>query len=169
MIKSVDNDKIPFVYDVTLAVHPKDGGPATISSILLGRKTVAEVYIRQYDIGKVPKTDSGSSQFLMDLYKEKDNLIDNYALTGRFTNGEKFPYYEPVVLPRRIFSLLNTICLNLITVPFVFGQIGAFAFSGSIWQFAFALLIVIIMFVGLKKFIGLTKMSKASNYGKKKA
>ena len=51
----MDSTKFPTIYDVTLAVHPRDGGPATISSILLGRKTVAEAYIRKYNMANVPK------------------------------------------------------------------------------------------------------------------
>ena len=55
VIKNMDSTKFPTIYDVTLAVHPRDGGPATISSILLGRKTVAEAYIRKYNLSDVPK------------------------------------------------------------------------------------------------------------------
>ena len=167
MIKNIDNSKVPAIYDVTVTVNSAEGGPATISSILFGRKTVAEVYIRQFDINDVSKNEKDASKFLMDVYKDKDALIDNYALTGKFAHGE-FPDYECAVLPRRVYSLLNTIFLNFLCVPLVFGQIGVFAFSGSIWQFALALLIVIIMVIGLRKFIGLTKISKGSSYGKKK-
>ena len=55
MIKTTDGAKFPTIYDVTLAVHPRDGGPATISSVLLGRKTVAEAYIRKFNLNDVPK------------------------------------------------------------------------------------------------------------------
>ena len=165
MIENLDCEKIPHIYDVTLAVHPHDGGPATLSSILFGRKTVAEVYIRKYETAKVPK--GKSAECLMDIYTSKDALIDNYQLTKKF-GGKNFPTFDPpLILPRRIYSLINTICLNFIIVPAVFGQIGALAFSGSFWQFALALTLVIFMYVGLGKFIGLTKISKASSYGKK--
>lgn len=55
MIKTTDGAKFPTIYDVTLAVHPREGGPATISSVLLGRKTVAEAYIRKFKLNDVPK------------------------------------------------------------------------------------------------------------------
>ncbi len=168
MIQNIDSTQFPHIYDVTLAVHPRDGGPATVSSILMGRKTVAEVYIRKYNAADVPKDDKGSAQFLMDVYQSKDKLIDNYALTGKFSKDGDFPDFPLISLPPRIYSLINTVCLNFLIVPAVFGQIGAFAFSGSAWQFALALLIVICMYVGLRKFIGLTKISKASSYGGKK-
>ena len=163
VIENIDASKVPYIYDVTLAVHPRDGGPATVSSILVGRKTVAEVYIRRYAISQVPKDPKGSAQFLMDVYEAKDKLIDNFALSGRFESDAK-----PLIPTRRVFSLLNTLIWNVLIVPTVFGQIGVFAFSGSMWQFALALLGVIVMYIALRKFIGLTKISKASNYGNKK-
>jgi len=165
VMENIDASKVPYIYDVTLAVHPKDGGPATIPNILVGRKFVGEVYIRRIDISQVPKDPKGSAQFLMELYESKDKLIDNFALTGQFEPGQKS---QPLIPPRRIYSLLNTIIWNVLIVPTVFGQIGVFAFSGSMWQFALALLGVIVMYIALRKFIGLTKISKGSSYGNKK-
>lgn len=159
----MDESKVPNLYDVTIAVHPRDGGPATMSSILTGRKTVAEVYIKKYDLKSIPKDAENSSKFLMDVYAQKDQLIDNYALSGQFTDGP----VNCTILPRRPYALINTIVLNLMVVPFVFGQIGVFAFSGSMLHFGLALTLVIILYFTLKKFIGLTKISKGSSYGKK--
>ena len=102
----------------------------------------------------------------MDVYKSKDELIDNYALTGKFSS-ENYEAYPMVVKPRRIYSLINTVCLNLLVVPAFLVHIGILAFSGSILQLTLALFLVIILYIGLKKFIGLTKISKASAYGKK--
>ena len=75
-MEQIDRQVIPYVYDVTLAINSKDGGPATISSILLGRKTVGEIYIRRFDINEIPKTTDESAQYLMDVYKSKDALLD---------------------------------------------------------------------------------------------
>lgn len=167
VIKNMDSAKFPTIYDVTLAVNQRDSGPPTISSILLGRKVVAEAYIRKFDLSDVPKDSEGSSKFLMDVYKSKDELIDNYALTGKFS-GENFEELPIVVKPRRIYSLINTVCLNLLVVPSFLGHIGILAFSGSLLQLSVALFLVIVLFVGLKKFIGLTQVSKGSAYGSKK-
>ena len=102
----------------------------------------------------------------MDVYKSKDELIDNYALTGKKKNKkhEEFPL---TVKPRRIYSLINTVCLNLLVVPAFLGHIGILAFSGSLVQLSLALVLVVILYIGLKKFIGLTKISKGSAYGQK--
>ena len=53
-------------------------------------------------------------------------------------------------------------------MPTVFGQIGAYAASGNLVQFSIALILVIAMYIALRKFIGLTKISKSTNYGLKK-
>ena len=102
----------------------------------------------------------------MDVYKSKDELIDNYALTGKFSN-EKHEEFPLTVKPRRIYSLINTVCLNLLVVPAFLGHIGILAFSGSLVQLSLALVLVVILYIGLKKFIGLTKISKGSAYGQK--
>ena len=96
------------------------------------------------------------------------NFIFSYARTGTFTQDNQFEDYKITVIPRRIYSLLNTIFWNILVIPFVFGQIGASAVSGSMIQFGIVLFIVIGMYVALRKFIGLTKISKASSYGNKK-
>ena len=108
----------------------------------------------------------GSAKFLMDVYKSKDELIDNYALTGKFSS-EKHEEFPLTVKPRRIYSLINTVCLNLLVVPAFLGHIGILAFSGSLVQLSLALVLVVILYIGLKKFIGLTKISKGSAYGQK--
>lgn len=168
VMQHLNKDKVKYVYDVTLAVHPRDGAPATMSNILLGRTTVGEVYIRRFSVDDVPKDSEGATKFLMKLYEDKDALIDSYARTGSFTKDTNFQTYPMTTIPRRVYSLLNTVALNLLIMPTVLAQIGSFAFSGSLWQFALAVLLVAGTYFALKKFIGLTKFSKASSYGKKK-
>ena len=109
----------------------------------------------------------------MDVYKSKDELIDNYKLTGKFAGqnsefgGENFEEYPTTIKPRRLYSLINTVGLNLLVLPSFLGHIGFLVFSGSFFQLAIAVVLVVILYIGLKKFIGLTKISKGSAYGKK--
>ena len=86
----MDSTKFPTIYDVTLAVHPRDGGPATISSILLGRKTVAEAYIRKYNLADVPKV-----QFL-GIFKKNcilGNVLPFWLIFGYFRQFLPFEYF----------------------------------------------------------------------------
>merc|ERR1712086_763350 len=88
--------------------------------------------------------------------------------TGKFSS-EKHEEFPLTVKPRRIYSLINTVCLNLLVVPAFLGHIGILAFSGSLVQLSLALVLVVILYIGLKKFIGLTKISKGSAYGQNKS
>ena len=116
-MKHINSELIPYIYDVTCVVS-NDGGPATISNILMGRKTVGEVYIRRFKTDEIPNSSAEeSAQFLMNIYKDKDALLDSYALTGSFTQENKFQQYPVSIFPRRIYSLLNTVFWNTLIIP----------------------------------------------------
>jgi len=168
VMKHINSELIPYIYDVTCVVS-NDGGPATISNILMGRKTVGEVYIRRFKTDEIPNSSAEeSAQFLMNIYKDKDALLDSYALTGSFTQENTFEQHPVTIFPRRIYSLLNTVFWNTLIIPCIVGQIGVYAASGSLVQFSVALLLIVGMYMALKKFIGLTKISKGSSYGQSK-
>ena len=117
-MKHINSELIPYIYDVTCVVNSNDGGPATISNILMGRKTVGEVYIRRFKTDEIPNSSAEeSAQFLMNIYKEKDALLDSYALTGSFTQENTFEQHPVTIFPRRIYSLLNTVFWNTLIIP----------------------------------------------------
>lgn len=166
-MKSLNKNEIKAVYDVTL-VMPSDI-ISTVSTILVGKKAVGHMFVRRFAISDVPTDEEGMSKFLMDLYKDKDELKENYLKTGSFTdkNG-KFPIYKEIKLGYRIPVLLNTLILNtLITIPLL-AQLGRMLCSGSMINISLALLFPAVLYFSLKKFINLTRISKASAYGKKK-
>ena len=78
----MDSAKFPTIYDVTLAVNQRDSGPATISSILLGRKTVAEAYIRKFELKDVPKV-----QFYILAYVQFCSMNVIPLLSKPYVNG----------------------------------------------------------------------------------
>ena len=82
VIKNMDSAKFPTIYDVTLAVNQRDSGPATISSILLGRKTVAEAYIRKFELKDVPKV-----QFYILAYVQFCSMNVIPLLSKPYVNG----------------------------------------------------------------------------------
>ena len=71
-----------YVYDATLGIHPTDGGEATLTNILMGKKTVGDIYLRRYKTTDIPKDEEGAQNFLMNVYKEKDDLLGHYKETG---------------------------------------------------------------------------------------
>ena len=70
--------QVLYVYDATLGIHPYDGGPATLTNILMGKRTVGDVYLRRFKTCDIPKDDEGAQNFLMNVYKEKDELLGQY-------------------------------------------------------------------------------------------
>ena len=85
--------QIKYIYDETFAVHPGGGCPATFTNILMGKSTVGELYIRRYRTADIPRAnDNEIKNFLMQVYKEKDELIDSYLKTrgNSFTENNNF-------------------------------------------------------------------------------
>ena len=71
-------------------------------------------------------------------------------------------------MPNNIGVLLNTVILNLvICIPLIY-KLCSMAFSGNTSQMCIAIFVVLALHVMMKKFIDLTKISKASKYGNKK-
>ena len=72
-----------------MGIHPSDGGPATLTNILMGKRTVGDIYLRRFKTNDIPKDDEGAQNFLMNVYKEKDALLGHYKETGgRFTDED---------------------------------------------------------------------------------
>ncbi len=170
-IQTLDPTKVTALYDVTVAVNPNHS-PATFQSLMSGRTTVCDAYVRRIPTSELHgKSDAEVEKFIMDMYREKDDLIENYFSTGSFTRGgenKRFPDYPPVDKPARIGSLINVVVMNLLVgVPMVRMFLST-VLSGSLWQAALALGGVAALFAGMHKMLDLTKASKASSYGSKK-
>jgi len=166
ILKRLDTTKILYVYDATLGIHPKDGGEATLTNILMGKKTVGDIYLRRYKTSDIPKDDEGAQNWLMNVYKEKDELLGYYKETG----GAKFSEEDvPVIaVPKKIGVLLNSVLLNfLICTPLMY-KLCLMILSGRNVEMCTAICIVLALYAIMKKFIDLTKISKGSKYGDKK-
>lgn len=167
MMKNLDTSRILYVYDATLGIHPTDGGPATLTNILMGRKTVGDIYLRRFKTSDIPKDEEGAQNFLMEVYKEKDELLGHYKESG----GQKFTDDDVPILkmPRKIGVLLNTVILNLaICTPLIY-KLCRMILSGNNSEMMIAVVVILALYVIMKKFIDLTKISKASKYGEKKS
>ena len=71
----------------------------------MGKPTVGDVYLRRYQTIDIPNDNEDEIQsFLMQVYKEKDELIDSYMkTTGRsFTENNNFKNF-----PVSIWSFIN--------------------------------------------------------------
>lgn len=155
----------PVMYDVTVGFNTKEGVAPTLQNMLRGRKVMSEIYVRRIPLSEVPDDDEGASNYLHELYRQKDKLLDSYMRTGSFTQENDLPKHDSRPMPRRPYSLINM----LLWASFVLSQILRFYYnlvvSGSLLSLSFAVGIVICAYIGLYKMIALTKIEKGSEYG----
>ena len=52
----------------------------------MGKRTVGDIYLRRYKTCDIPRDEEGATNFLMDVYKEKDELLGHY----KETDGQEF-------------------------------------------------------------------------------
>lgn len=156
--------KVDAVYDVQLNFK-KDIGP-TIMDYLMGKKIEGHMYMERIPLTEVPEDDEKAAQWLQDLYKRKDRMTDSFFRTDDFFAESGVRRVEPFRLPRRYFSLINTVSWGIaVLVPIMYGLICLLT-SGSTLYFSIGAGIIAIFFFVLYKMIGMTKISKSSSYGK---
>ncbi len=168
-IKTLDPSKVTAVYDVTMAVNEREGAVANLSSLLEGKTTVCEMYMRRYDTKELQsKSEKEIEDFLMDLYRDKDEMVENYSKTGSFTrNGQdsRFPDYPELEKPARWGSLINVgVLFYLVTLP-VLRMFAQMLLSGSAWQAVAAASTAALLYAATKKLLDFTKTNKGSAYG----
>ncbi|CAL4104612.1 unnamed protein product [Meganyctiphanes norvegica] len=163
-IQSVKGE-FPAIYDVTVGFNTKEGAEPSLLNMLRGQKVMGELYVRRIAISDIPNDDEGLSNYLHDMYRIKDKLLDSYMNTGSFTAENDLPAYEGLKMPCRPFSLLNMVGWASLVSSWIVRFYYNLVASGSILGTLFAVGIVILAYIGLYKMIGLTKIDKGSEYG----
>ncbi|KAK3880487.1 hypothetical protein Pcinc_015018 [Petrolisthes cinctipes] len=155
------------IYDVTLGINTEEGVAPTVQNMLNGRKVVGEAYVRRIPLDQVPLDEKAASEYLHELYRSKDLLLDTYMRTGSFTKDNDFPEYTIRPLSRRPYSLINVIIWNTFVLSLILPFYYNLLVSGSYLSTSLAVGIVICAYIGLYKMIGLTRIDKSSDYGTK--
>ena len=149
-----------------MGIHPNDGGEATLTNILLGKKTVGDIYLRRYKTSEIPKVEEGARNWLLNVYREKDALLGYYKETG----GTKFSENDvPVItLPKTLGVLVNTVILNLSICTPILYKLCLMLLSYNNFEMCVVISIVLALYVIVKKFIDVTKISKVAKHREKK-
>nr|ACO14702.1 1-acyl-sn-glycerol-3-phosphate acyltransferase gamma [Caligus clemensi] len=158
---NLDLKVVPAVYDVTIVTDRK---ASSLSYVLSGQPLSADVYVRRIPLENIGKDEPSVKKFLMQTYKEKDALVENLHQLGHFgpaTQEFDFP-------KRRIHSLLNTLALNLIVQIPIFYYVLNTLLTGSAIQISSLVAIITLLYFGMKKMIGITKVRDSSEYGNQK-
>lgn len=162
-VSKLDRARISRVYDVTLVAGSEGTAPPTLTSILYGKPTVANMYIRQFELSDIPKDEAGSAAWLINLFKEKDALKESFMKTGCFSETSGAPKYKPIEAKRRVYSLLVICVLNLlVNLPILY-----FLVAGGIVIRAVLMVVLLLAWIAMNRLVNITKISKSSEYGKK--
>ncbi|QQP41572.1 1-acyl-sn-glycerol-3-phosphate acyltransferase gamma [Caligus rogercresseyi] len=161
-LMNLDPRKVPAIYDVTIVAKKAD---STISRIIGGLRLEADVYVRRIPIKDIEKNEASIKKFLMKTYAEKDALIDTFIQSGTFGKDSKALHFPE----RRLHSLINVILLNFaVLVPCSLALISVLM-KGSSWHVGLLLSLCTLLYFGMKKMIGITKVKESSDYGSKKS
>ncbi|PSN36531.1 1-acyl-sn-glycerol-3-phosphate acyltransferase delta [Blattella germanica] len=157
-------EKVGAIYDVQLSF--KGGEKPTMTDLLLGKKVQAHLYIDRIPLEQVPEEEEECSQWLFQLYQKKDRMSDSFFKTGDFFSESGVKRVEGLHLPRRYFSLINTAAWGFVVLCPMMYYLLRLLTSGSTIYISIGIGIISIFFLLLSKMIGMTKISKASSYGK---
>jgi len=156
-LSRLDKQKISCVYDVTLGCENKI--KPSLTNVLLGRETHAHMYIRRIDINKIPDDETEAAKWLSDLYVEKDQILDRFHTTGKFDEDTSGVTPSP-----RVYTLLLSLSLNIMTLLCII----KFMLSMGVVSVIIGAVVMVLASFGIKYFVDLTQISKASSYGGEK-
>ncbi|XP_055382544.1 1-acyl-sn-glycerol-3-phosphate acyltransferase gamma-like [Condylostylus longicornis] len=153
------------IYDINLSVKKDDPVPPTIRSLLFGNSVDAYMFVRRIPMKDVPSDENEAAAWLQNLFVEKDKIQDSFHTTGDYFKTSGFKETKSFVQKRRIYPLLNVVGWLLVTVlPLI-----KFMFTSLIYGNWFSLTIVsiliLILYVIMRKSIGMSEIRKASKYG----
>jgi lysophosphatidic acid acyltransferase/lysophosphatidylinositol acyltransferase len=123
-------ETVPAIYDVTIVSREDD---PVLLDIINAKPSSADVCVRRFPTADIPETDEGISEWLINLYKEKDDLVDHHIKHKRFPDS-----VQKVTLPRSYWpDLIVGLWICLLGVPavltaFYLAWVGAWLTLGLI-------------------------------------
>lgn len=147
------------LYSMQVAVEDDDNSKAALTSILNGTRTSVHIYVERLDITDVPvESEESAAQYLFNVYKEKDKLVDYFKKNGRFP-GIEVPY-KP-----KIQSLLNWVAWMLVTwTSVIYLNYLGFATGKPLYIIILSTLNLAALF-SIRMIVNSTKVSRSSSYG----
>lgn len=176
--KKISILNLQLAFDKTAAVEP------TLANLLRGEKVVAHVYIDRVPIKDVQPT----TEYLQEIYQEKDDLQESFTKFGNFFEGRKQKPEQGIKMKPRLCILINTLfwfALNLSFMLYYATNLilaGRFVFLLSISSGVIALckmnttnlmnifyscFIFFLVYIMMQNIIRHSKVNKGSQYGKK--
>lgn len=102
----------PVVYNLQLAFDKNAPNIPTLGNLLMGKPVTAHIYLERIPMENVEPT----FEFLMDIYRKKDELQESFHKYGNFFEGRGEEVIEGINLKPRLNVLINTIVWVAITM-----------------------------------------------------
>lgn len=139
---------------------PKDSPPPTFMSLVKARPLKPDLYVRFVSVGDIPSdTEEEMNNYLYDLYKEKDELVEYYE------KNNEFPGIKVVVPPRRatLYNWLAWLLFGCIVIPYYLASIFLY---GSWLTIGIISSIILFGMFSIYMMVSSTKIQKTgSKYG----
>ncbi|XP_065359975.1 1-acyl-sn-glycerol-3-phosphate acyltransferase delta-like [Calliphora vicina] len=157
--------RCPAIYDINLVFKKDAVNPPTISTLLNGKPVEGYMLVRRIPLDNVPADEAKAAEWLQNLFREKDKIVDSFHTTGSFfaTSGIKETPYK--YYPRRLCSLLNFAVWAVFSVSLIMYYLISSLILHNWIGLSIAVGVLVTIYIFMVKAINMSKISKASSYG----
>jgi len=136
----------------------------TLANLLRGEKVIAHVYIERIDVENVKPT----SEYLQEMYQEKDDLQESFFNYGNFFEGRKKPKIEGIKMKPRLCVAVNTIFWFALNIAMIVYFATNLILAGRlILLLSISGGVIALFYIMMQNIIRHSKVSKGSQYGAK--
>ncbi|XP_011199230.2 1-acyl-sn-glycerol-3-phosphate acyltransferase gamma [Bactrocera dorsalis] len=157
--------RCPAIYSTTLAFRKEAKNAPTISTLLNGYSVEGHLHARRIPVESVPENEKEAAEWLHNLYREKDRLVDSFHTTGNFFDASGLKEVPVTVLKYRPCSLINFALWAVFSISLVLYYLISSLLSQNWIGLSIAVGILVAFYILMVKSINMSKISKASSYG----
>ena len=134
--------KCPAILDIQLAFKNDAEFEPTIATLLNGHPVYGYIHVRRIDTQSIPDDEAKASEWLQNLFREKDAMQESFHKHGDFFTGSGFKRVEPIVQKPSLSSLLNAIIWTFVTLTPILYYLVKLLFSGELLYFSIGVFII---------------------------
>lgn len=153
------------IYDTSLAFKKDAKISPTISNLLNGLSVEGHLFARRIPLEDVPENEAAAAEWLQNLYREKDRIVDSFHTTGSFFETSGFKEVPVTKLKYRTCSLVNFALWAVFSVSLILYYLVSSFLSQNWIGLSIAIGILLTIYILMVKSINMSKISKASSYG----
>jgi len=158
------NAKNLSVLNLQLAFDKNAEVEPTLGNLLRGERVVAHVYIDRISIDEVKPT----SEYLHEIYQEKDDLHESFHNFGNFFEGRKKSPIKGIKMKPRLCVAVNTIFWFVLNIALIIYFATNLILAGRlVLLLSISGGVIALFYIMMQNIIRHSKVSKGSQYGKK--